>query len=130
MNKQVLVSIAIGRYKDEILCDVVPMHASHVLLGRPWQFDRRAIHDGYRNRYTFFKDGRSVTLVPLTPSQVYEDQLRIKRSIGENSEKRESEHERKEREKREREEKRKEKEKRESEHERKEKANMREKKVE
>ena len=66
------------------------------------------IGDGYRNRYTFVKDGRSVTLVPLTPSQVYEDQLRIKRSIGENSEKRESEHERKEREKRESEHERKE----------------------
>ncbi|KAL3567897.1 hypothetical protein D5086_030548 [Populus alba] len=23
----------------------VPMHASHLLLGRPWQFDRKAIHD-------------------------------------------------------------------------------------
>ena len=29
VNKQVLVSFSIGRYKDE-----VPMHASHILLGR------------------------------------------------------------------------------------------------
>ena len=36
VNKQVLVSFSIGRYKDEVLCDVVPMHASHILLGRPW----------------------------------------------------------------------------------------------
>ena len=86
VNKQVLVSFAIGRYKDEVLCDVVPMHASHILLGRPWQYDRNARHDGSSNRYTFVKDGRNVTLVPLTPSQVYEDQLRIKRSIGEESE--------------------------------------------
>ncbi|XP_050259875.1 uncharacterized protein LOC126704939 [Quercus robur] len=27
VNKQVLVSFSIGRYKDEVLCDVVPMHA-------------------------------------------------------------------------------------------------------
>ena len=86
VNKQVLVSFAIGRYKDEVLCDVVPMHASHILLGCPWQYDRNARHDGSSNRYTFVKDGRNVTLVPLTPSQVYEDQLRIKRSIGEESE--------------------------------------------
>jgi hypothetical protein len=32
----VLVSFSIGRYKDEVVCDVVPMHAGHILLGRPW----------------------------------------------------------------------------------------------
>ena len=36
VNKQVLVSFSIGRYKDEVLCDIVPMHAGHILLGRPW----------------------------------------------------------------------------------------------
>ena len=30
---------------------VVPMHVSHLLLGHPWQFDRKAIHDGFRNRH-------------------------------------------------------------------------------
>nr|GEW87634.1 RNA-directed DNA polymerase [Tanacetum cinerariifolium] len=33
-------------YNDELWCDVVPMDACHVLFGRTWQFDRRAIHDG------------------------------------------------------------------------------------
>ena len=53
VNKQVLISFSIGRYKDEVLCDVVPMHAGHILLGRPWQYDRRVTHDGYLNRYSF-----------------------------------------------------------------------------
>ena len=35
VQKQVLVSFSIGKYHDEILCDVVPMYASHILLGRP-----------------------------------------------------------------------------------------------
>jgi len=65
VTKQVL--IAIGKYSDEILCDVVPMHASHLLLGRPWQFDRKAIHDGFRNRFIIVKDGKTITLVPLSP---------------------------------------------------------------
>ena len=26
VNRQVLVSFLVGRYKDEVLCDVVPMH--------------------------------------------------------------------------------------------------------
>ncbi|XP_074565168.1 uncharacterized protein LOC141821722 [Curcuma longa] len=78
VTKQVLVSLSIGRYHDEVLCDVVPMHASHLLLGRPWQFDRKAMHDGFKNKYSFMMHGKLVTLVPLTPKQVYEDQLRIK----------------------------------------------------
>uniref|UniRef100_A0A2N9G5A0 Uncharacterized protein n=1 Tax=Fagus sylvatica TaxID=28930 RepID=A0A2N9G5A0_FAGSY len=50
VNKQVLISFSIGKYKDEVLCDVVPMHAGHILLGRPWQFDRKVTHDGFKNR--------------------------------------------------------------------------------
>jgi hypothetical protein len=26
----------IGTYKDQVLCDVMPMDVCHVLLGRPW----------------------------------------------------------------------------------------------
>ncbi|XP_044465446.1 uncharacterized protein LOC123195704 [Mangifera indica] len=57
--------------EDEVLCDVVPMHASHILLGRPWQYDRRVIHD---DRYSFNMNGRHVNLLPMTPKEVYEDQ--------------------------------------------------------
>ena len=35
VNRQVLVSFSIWRYKDDVLYDVVPMHAGHILLGRP-----------------------------------------------------------------------------------------------
>jgi hypothetical protein len=79
VNKQVLISFSIGKYKDEVICDVVPMHAVHILLGRPWQFDRKVTHDGFKNRYSFVKDSRTVTLVPLTPRQVYENQVKLKR---------------------------------------------------
>ena len=54
------------------------MHASHLLLGRPWQFNRRVMHDGFTNKYSFKMHDKLVTFVPLTPKQVYEDQLRIK----------------------------------------------------
>ncbi|XP_042446416.1 uncharacterized protein LOC122031363 [Zingiber officinale] len=73
VNKQVIISFTIGRYTDEVLCDVVPMQASHLILGRPWQFDRRTTHDGYKNRYNFSKDGRNITLAPLTPHQDFKD---------------------------------------------------------
>lgn len=38
VNKQVLVSFDIGQNKDEVACDVVPMRAGHLLLGRPRQY--------------------------------------------------------------------------------------------
>uniref|UniRef100_A0A2N9FQW0 RNA-directed DNA polymerase n=1 Tax=Fagus sylvatica TaxID=28930 RepID=A0A2N9FQW0_FAGSY len=50
VTRQVLVALSIGKYEDEVLCDVVPMHACHLLLGRPWQYDKRAKHDGFTNR--------------------------------------------------------------------------------
>ncbi|XP_052487981.1 uncharacterized protein LOC128041720 [Gossypium raimondii] len=81
VTKQVLVPFTIGKYSDEVLCDVVPMHAGHMLLGRPWQFDRKVIHDGFTNRYTFKCDGKNVNLVPMTPRQVYEDQLKLRESV-------------------------------------------------
>ena len=79
VNKQVLVSFSIGKYKDDVMCDVVPMNAGHILLGRPWQFDRHVTHDGYTNRYSFVLNKRPITLVPLTPRQIYEDQVRLKK---------------------------------------------------
>ncbi|KAG2712430.1 hypothetical protein I3760_04G125400 [Carya illinoinensis] len=35
VDRQVLVTFSIGKYQDEVLCDVVPMYAGHILLGRP-----------------------------------------------------------------------------------------------
>ncbi|KAF7801688.1 uncharacterized protein G2W53_040799 [Senna tora] len=78
VDKQVLVSFSIGKYCDEILCDVVPMHAGHILLGRPWELDRKAKKNSFTNRYSFVMNNKPVTLVPLTPEQIYEDQLNIK----------------------------------------------------
>uniref|UniRef100_A0A2P2QUK9 Uncharacterized protein n=1 Tax=Rhizophora mucronata TaxID=61149 RepID=A0A2P2QUK9_RHIMU len=40
------------------------MDASHVILGRPWQFDRRTTRDGYRNMYSFEFGGKKIILAP------------------------------------------------------------------
>ncbi|XP_028193856.1 uncharacterized protein LOC114379406, partial [Glycine soja] len=45
VRQQVEVDVSIGKYNDKVLCDVVPMEASHLLLGRPWQFDKRDFQD-------------------------------------------------------------------------------------
>ncbi|WOK94284.1 hypothetical protein Cni_G02986 [Canna indica] len=77
VRRQVMVAFTIGRFSNEILCDVRLMQASHILLGRPWQYDMKARHDGFHNRYTLSLNGRKFTLAPLTPKEVYEDQIRM-----------------------------------------------------
>ncbi|XP_060210616.1 uncharacterized protein LOC132637560 [Lycium barbarum] len=78
VTKQVLVKFNIGAYQDEVKCDVVPMQACHLLLGRPWQYDRAAIHDGQANTYAVQSEGKSLILKPLSPKQVIEDYRRMK----------------------------------------------------
>ena len=100
VTRQVLVALSIGKYEDEVLCDVVPMHACHLLLGRPWQYDKRAKHDGFTNRYSFTHKGQPIILVPLTPKQVREGQLMLQSSNEKKKEKEmKAEIEKKEREK-------------------------------
>jgi hypothetical protein len=41
------------------------MYVIHMLLGRPWKYDRKFIHDEGKNTYTFLKDGSKVALFPL-----------------------------------------------------------------
>ena len=66
VNKQVLINFSIGSYKDEVLCDVVPMEVTHILLGRPWQFDKQTLHNGHTNQYIFCINGNKTTLLPLS----------------------------------------------------------------
>ncbi|RDX75080.1 hypothetical protein CR513_45084, partial [Mucuna pruriens] len=66
-------------YKNEILCDVVPMEATHILLGRPWQFDRKVTHDGVTNKFSFVHKGNKVILKPLTLREIMEDKLKMKK---------------------------------------------------
>ena len=67
VNKQCLVGFAIGSYKDQVLCDVLEMNACHVLLGRPWQYDRKSMHNGFTNTYTIRHEGKLQELIPLPP---------------------------------------------------------------
>jgi len=78
VDNQVEVCFKIGKYEDVFLCDVVPMEASHLLSGRPWQFDRSVLHDGRTNKYSFMHFSQKISLAPLSPSEVREDQKKMK----------------------------------------------------
>ena len=70
VSKRALISFSVGtKYRDEVWCDVVNMDACHLLLGRPWQFDRKVTHDGRANSYSFVFDGVKIVLVPGKPSE-------------------------------------------------------------
>ena len=69
-TKQCLVGFKIGEYNDKVLCDVIPMDVCHLLLGRPWQYDRNVVHDGRMNTYTLEKDGRTHRLLPIKDKEV------------------------------------------------------------
>jgi hypothetical protein len=70
VTKQCLVEFKIGGYKDEILCDVIPMDVCHLLLGRPWKYDKNVVHDGRKNMYTLEKNGRMHMLLPIKDKEV------------------------------------------------------------
>jgi hypothetical protein len=70
VTKQCLVEVKIGGYNDKVLCDVIPMDVCHLLLGRPWQYDRNVVHDGRMNTYTLEKDGRTHMLCAIKDKEV------------------------------------------------------------
>ena len=70
IKHKVNVSFKIGPYQDTVECDVVPMTVCHMLLGRPWQYDKGALHDGTSNQYSFKWNDKTLVLQPMTPSQI------------------------------------------------------------
>ncbi|KAF8088613.1 hypothetical protein N665_0534s0003 [Sinapis alba] len=54
------------------------MDSSHLLLGRPWQYDKKAIHDGFTNRHSFTHREKKIFLAPLSPQEVHQDQVQLK----------------------------------------------------
>jgi len=53
------------------------MEATHILLGRPWKFDKKAFHDGHSIKFSFNLQGKKITLLPLSPREVNEDQIQM-----------------------------------------------------
>ncbi|XP_074265615.1 uncharacterized protein LOC141588057 [Silene latifolia] len=76
VKKQALVSLSLGPYADEVWCDIIPMNACHILLGRPWQFDRKVEHDGRANVYSVMKGNVRYNLKPMSPNKIKESKTK------------------------------------------------------
>ena len=70
VKQRCLVKFSLGKkYIDEAWCDVIPMTVCHMLLGRPWLYDRKVLYDGYANTYSFTFKGKKFVLDPLQISE-------------------------------------------------------------
>src|SRR6185503_18405500 len=66
-------------------CDVAPMSACHLLLGRPWQFDLDATHAGRSNNYSFVHKGVHHVLKPMPVSAIKADifpSVKVKKKVA------------------------------------------------
>jgi hypothetical protein len=59
VTRSVRVRFPLGSYSYYADCDVIPMEACSLLLGRPWQYDTDSLHHGH----------------PMTPNQILKDDL-------------------------------------------------------
>ena len=48
----------------------MPMDVCHIFLGKPWQYDRNAMHDWMSNTYATQQDGENHTILPLKDESV------------------------------------------------------------
>jgi len=46
------------------------MDACYILLGRPWMYDCKVMHNGFLNTYPFSKGGKKITLTSLSPFEL------------------------------------------------------------
>jgi hypothetical protein len=75
VTRSVCVPFSLGSYSDYADCDVIPMEACSLLLGRPWQYDTDSLHHGHSNHYSFMFKGQKIIIHPTTPDQILKDDL-------------------------------------------------------
>ena len=72
VNEQCNAEFRIGTYKYVVLWHIIPLDVCHILLGRPWQYERKVVYDGRKNTYCMEKDGRRHTLSGLQHETIQE----------------------------------------------------------
>jgi hypothetical protein len=77
ITHKVRVPFIVDDYVDEVECDVFPLEVCGLLLGRPWQYDRNAIHAGRANTYPFMHNGKQRTLKPRRDEQIKSDVMLV-----------------------------------------------------
>jgi hypothetical protein len=84
VNQVVITPFSIRKYNDHVECDVVPMQAFQLLLGRPWLYDCDVQIFGRTNKLSFMYKGERISLLPSTPEEIFKDDLKRKQREREN----------------------------------------------
>ncbi|CAL5428331.1 unnamed protein product [Camellia sinensis] len=84
ITQRCLVSFSYGFYNDSIWCDVIPMNVTHILLGRPWLYDRDVQHSGKENTYAFSFKNKEIVLKPMTTAEMEKFKEKKPRDVTEN----------------------------------------------
>ena len=90
VTRTVRVHFTIDAYSDYVECDVVPMQACALLLGRPWQYDTNSVHHGSTNQYSLIHNDKPIVLLPMSRENILKDDL-ARASRAHNEEKKLSE---------------------------------------
>jgi hypothetical protein len=77
------MQFSIGKYHDHVDYDVVPMQACQLLLGRLWLYDRDSQLCGRFNKVVSMYKGERISLHPLTPEEIMNDDLKRKQGESE-----------------------------------------------
>jgi hypothetical protein len=67
------ISLNIGHYQDTIECDIIPLAVCHILLGRPWHYNKDALHEDRTNAYSFTWNEKPYALSLVTTRYVIVD---------------------------------------------------------
>lgn len=64
------MSFALGpHFVDEVTCDVTMMDCYGLLLGKPFQYDRKAFYDAFHNTYQLQKDNKKYSIHNTSSTQ-------------------------------------------------------------
>lgn len=67
VNEVYQVTFSIRKhYQDKVTCDVLKINVCHLLLGRPWQFDKEVIYKGKENVYLFTWQSKKIIITSTT----------------------------------------------------------------
>jgi hypothetical protein len=79
VTRLVQINFSIGSYHDVVECDVVPMEACHIPLGRPWQFDTDCLHHGRSNQYSLMYHDKKIALLPMSLEAIVRDDIKLQK---------------------------------------------------
>ncbi|CAL1410942.1 unnamed protein product [Linum trigynum] len=86
VTEQVLLQFKIGSYIDEVLCEIVPLKLTHVVLGKPWHYDRNAQCSRRTNHIRLRHCAKLFALKLLSPEEAAEDRSTLLQKLRDEEE--------------------------------------------